>query len=140
MKHRDNNIVALGGQATVNNQQVTVKYASIFHRLTGGSGKEGGGWVTDYVFVEVKLPLNVVVRRAWEPCRDAGTIKYQFKLGWLGGRKKHDCTPQVIGRTNSEQGKLIRQGARTEVLKLAFFLSAYLAEYSLRCSQFENWT
>ena len=56
MKHRDNNIVALGGQATVNNQQVTVKYASIFHRFTGGSGKEGGGWVTDYVFVEVKLP------------------------------------------------------------------------------------
>ena len=71
MKDRDNNIVALGGQAAVNNQQVTMEYASILHRLTGGSGKEGGGGVTDDVFVEVKLPLNVVVRRAWEPCRDA---------------------------------------------------------------------
>lgn len=85
MQHGDNNIVALGCQAAVNHQQVTVKYACILHRLTGGSCEEGGGWVTYHVFVEVELPLNVVVRRAWEACLDAGTIKYKFKLGWFGG-------------------------------------------------------
>ena len=66
--------------------------------------------------------------------------KVPVQAWWFGGGKKHDCNPQPIFRTKSEQERLMCQGVRTRVLKLAFFLSACLAGYWLRCSQFENWT
>lgn len=89
MQDRNDDVFSLSCEAAINDEEVAVEYAGVFHRFAHRPGEKGGGRVPDEVFVEVELSFDVVVGGARESGRNPGAINHQGEVGGLIGKAEH---------------------------------------------------